>query len=212
MIASKLRIQLLEERLNDLSRGRSLRYWNNGQTIPLSLLRWWISLLTLPVKVQLDQTRVVSWLKFRFLPENARGFSLTNLRYDLLISLPRRRRPIPSLVLLTRAKSILLNNRMGRSLRLNRGPQIALFLPRLFILRGILKLVPLVLKLWFRRPKRRIQKIWVSLLIQRPLSCLTPTLHFLYLLNQWLTMSIQSGRLTVVKSQLRFLAIRCGIR
>ena len=37
MLAPRLRAQLLEKRLNDLSRDHSLRYWNNGQTTPLSL-------------------------------------------------------------------------------------------------------------------------------------------------------------------------------
>ena len=57
---------------------------------PLSLPRWWILLLTLPVKVLLVQTTVVRvrWPEIRLLPENARGFSVTRLRFDLLVDAP----------------------------------------------------------------------------------------------------------------------------
>ena len=107
---------------------------------------------------------------------------------------------------------ILLNNLKGRSLRLNRRLHIVLLLPRPLILLGLLRCVPLVLKLLSRRLKKSRHSIWVSLLIQRPQSCVPPTLCFLYLLNQWLTMQSQSGRHIEVKSLPNFLAIRCGIR
>ena len=61
-------------------------------------------------------------------------------------------------------------------------------------------------------PEKEVSKDLNPPLIQRPQSCLPPTLHFLYLHNQWLTMPSRSGRLTVAKSQLSFSAIRCGIR
>ena len=60
-------------------------------------------------------------------------------------TLPRRRRPIPQLMLLTRAMWFLLNNQSGRSFRLNRGHYIVLFRPRILVLWSFLKLVHLVL-------------------------------------------------------------------
>ena len=60
-------------------------------------------------------------------------------------------------------------------------------------------------------PEKEVSKDLNPPLIQRHQICLPPTLHFHYPHNQWLTMQIRSGRLTVAKSQLSFSAIRCGI-
>ena len=66
MIAPKIQAQLLEKRLNDLSRGYSLCYWNNAQAIPLYPLRWWISLMTLPVKALLGHNSVITGKRHTF--------------------------------------------------------------------------------------------------------------------------------------------------
>ena len=91
-----------------------------------------------------------------------------------------------------------------RPLRLNSGLHIVLLLPRPLTFLGFLRLVPLVLQSLSLRRKRNRHQIWFSPLIQRNQSCLPPTLRFLYLLNQWLTMPSQSGRHIVVKSLTQF--------
>ena len=58
--------------------------------------RWWTSQSALPAKAQLALTVVCKWLKIPLLSINVRGFRVTHLRSDLLLSLTPHRSPTPT--------------------------------------------------------------------------------------------------------------------